>query len=63
MAALVVVVVVVAVVVVAGFVRTEEEEGRLKSVSEEGVVAVAGSTGESSWKRIRWGQYSWERHS
>jgi len=56
MAALVVVVAVVA-VVVAGFVRTEEEEGRLKSVSEEGVVAVAGSTGENSWKRIRSGQY------
>ena len=56
-------VLVVAVVVEAGFVRTEEEEGRLKSVSEEGVVAVAGSTGESSWKWIQWGQYSWERHS
>jgi ABC-type dipeptide/oligopeptide/nickel transport system permease subunit len=51
---------VLVVVVVAGFVR---EEGRLKSVSEEEFVAVAGSTGENSWKRIRWGQYSWERHS
>jgi len=58
-----VVLVVAVVVAVAGFVRTEEEEGRLKSVSEEGVVAVAGSTGESSWKWIQWGQYSWERHS
>ena len=53
----------VVVAAVAGFVRTKEEEGRLKSVSEEGVVAVAGSTGENSWKRIQWGQYSSERHS
>ena len=57
-----VVLVVAVVVAVAGFVRTEEE-GRLKSVSEEGVVAVAGSTGESSWKWIQGWQYLRERHS